>query len=76
MHATMYMCVPLHCYCSLNIDVILLHTTKTKEQTASATYHAIATYVPTTNMPLKCQISDSYVSKFTSQDLTAINNET
>ena len=44
-------CVPLQCYCSLHIDHITTHINKTKQQFATLHYHAIATYVPSTNIP-------------------------
>ena len=48
--------VPLHGYCSLHIDP----KNKTKQQFATLVYHPTATYVLTTDMPLKCDIYASF----------------
>ena len=53
---TLYMYVPLHCYCSLHIEPILLHISAKKQQTVIFNYHAIGIYVPAKNMLLKCHI--------------------
>ena len=48
------MYVPLHYYCSLHLDPILLHIKVQKKwQTATYNYHATVIYVPTTDMPLE-----------------------
>ena len=47
-------CIPLNCYC---IDPTLQHiSVKQNKETEIRIYHAIVTYVPTINMPLKCHI--------------------
>ena len=46
---------PLHCYSSLHIDLTVLHISVEKQHAATFIYHAIAIFVPATNMLLKCQ---------------------
>ena len=53
----LYIYVPLHYYCSLNIA-------SQKQQTAPLIYHTIIIYVPATNMPLKCHIYSTYANYF------------
>ena len=43
MPATLYMCVPLHCYCGLHIDPSLPFRS-VKKKSVAPIYHAIATY--------------------------------
>ena len=47
---TLYIHLPVHCYCSLCKDPTLVHIYIQN----AFNYHIIAIYVPTTNMPLKC----------------------
>ena len=60
------------------------HTNPPKKQAATLNYHAIAIYMPETNMPHKChiyhlphvQISDIYDSIYALSECTGINNVT
>ena len=49
-YAPQQMCLPLHVYCTLHIDPILLHISVTKPTKCTLIYHAIAIYVPVKNM--------------------------
>ena len=47
--------VPLHFFCALHLDC-----TYEWKKTETSTYHAIAIYVPTTIIPLKFHICNTY----------------
>ena len=74
--------ISLHYCYSLYIDPTLLHIEVQKITNCNFNYHAIAIFVATTNMPLKChicqlvhvQMPDNYISIYTSYEPTAINN--
>ena len=80
MPTTSHIHVPLHYYSTLYIGPTLLHMTVNK--TTTFNYHAIAIYMPITNMLLKCYIYASYlmcawenhVSINTTYEFTAINS--
>ena len=54
--ATLYMHVPLHCFCSENTDLTSMHALFQKQENAPSIYHAIAICFLATNMPLPCHI--------------------
>ena len=43
-------------HCTLHIDPTILYIGVKNNKLQLFVYHAIATHVPTTNMPLKCHI--------------------
>ena len=77
---TLNMYVPVHCYCDLYRDSILLYA-----NAATHIYHVIAIHVPTTISPKNAIYAsnfhmhiwcDNYVSIYTSYEPTAINSVT
>ena len=67
MPATLYIYVPLHFYCSLYIDPKSIYTKckkKTIKTNVTLIYHAIAIYMPATNIPLKCHTYAIYAYYF------------
>ena len=52
MSTTLHIIVLLHYHCSIHIE----YTLKSKKTTATSLHNAIAIYMPTTSMPLKCHI--------------------
>ena len=63
---TVLMCAT-DCYCSLHLDLTLK-----KQQTVTLIYHAIAIYVPPTNMPFKWNTYSTYIYKFRCRYLNTI----
>ena len=62
---THYIFVPMHCYCILYIDPTLLHIyIKTKQQFAALIYHAMATYMMTTNMPSNATHANKFTCRY------------
>ena len=54
--ATLHIYVPLHFFCSLHIDPILMHASIKCQQTTTFICNTTPKYVPVTNVPLKCYI--------------------
>ena len=52
--------IALHYYCSLHIDLTLLHTSIKYQYTTIFIYYTTTKYMPATNMPLKCHIDAIY----------------
>ena len=55
--------IPAHYYHNLHTDPTLQHISK-KQQNETIINHVITTYVPTTNMPLKCYTHATYENYF------------
>ena len=85
MPVTLHMYIPLYLLCNLHVEHTLLHI-EVKKAWQTLIYHAITIYLPVINRPPKChryatcqffihvQISDNYVSIYTSHEFTTINN--
>ena len=56
MHATLYTCSTAVLLYFTYRPHITVHISETKQQFTTVIYHTIATYMPITNTPLKCQI--------------------
>ena len=68
-HVTLYIYVPLHCYCILHKNPTLLHISVIEQQIATLIYPSIAIYVLATNMPLKRYVYTNNFAYFIARGL-------